>query len=573
MIAFIKRHAQTIILCLILLAGAFLRFYNLKWDEGWFFHPDERNIAIAVTNLDFENGDYNPNFFAYGTLPIYLIRIFSGARFENAILTGRLISAVISTINIFLIFVLSKYLIKEIVNKKYTGRIASYSPLIAALLMAFNPGMIQFAHFTTFETFLTFEYLLLTIALFKLADHGKTINYVVVGSLLGISVATKIVSLALIPLLLAAHFIFVFNKYRSEKFWRKTLWFILGHRFWLAILLLLVCGFVFSPYNILDYEAFRSSLNYEGPVARGTLPVFYTQQFIQTIPFIYQFFRVFPYILGWPLTIIGFLATLLFFIKSAAIFLKTLFKSQRFKYKYTLLFILVAVLYGSFHFSMFVKWTRYMIPLVPFLICLSLMFFNLFNQPKLKLQKLTRILLIVTVIFSVLQGINFFSIYLKPDPRVEAAKWAGQNVPKGSFIVSEIYDMGIVPWNDQVGSSNIKLIPFYELGTEENFYTAEMWQDVERAEYVVVLSNRIYPTRFRLQDKYPITAKFYRQLFDGSLGFERVATFKRQTAVETLLDDDQIPQQDGNLFFSVDESFEVFDQPTIMVFKRVDKSQ
>ncbi|MEK7587682.1 MAG: hypothetical protein AAB457_02600, partial [Patescibacteria group bacterium] len=39
------------IIILILLIGALLRFTNLNWDSYQAFHPDERNIAWAVTRI------------------------------------------------------------------------------------------------------------------------------------------------------------------------------------------------------------------------------------------------------------------------------------------------------------------------------------------------------------------------------------------------------------------------------------------------------------------------------------------------------------------------------------------
>src|SRR4030042_5413900 len=61
------------LLVTIFFFGGFLRFYNLNWDQGHFFHPDERNIAAAVSRISFFD-QLNPKFFAYGRFPIYLSR-------------------------------------------------------------------------------------------------------------------------------------------------------------------------------------------------------------------------------------------------------------------------------------------------------------------------------------------------------------------------------------------------------------------------------------------------------------------------------------------------------------------
>ena len=86
---------------LILLLAAILRFYNLMHDAPYFFNPDERNMAGAVTRFvlpakfseiskcifsEFtsknlpatnyqpktDNCSLHPHFFAYGQFPLYL---------------------------------------------------------------------------------------------------------------------------------------------------------------------------------------------------------------------------------------------------------------------------------------------------------------------------------------------------------------------------------------------------------------------------------------------------------------------------------------------------------------------
>ena len=66
-----KFYTLSFISCLIFLAGIF-RFYNLNWDLGNYFHPDERNIANAVSQIYFFS-QLNPHFFAYGVFPFIFI--------------------------------------------------------------------------------------------------------------------------------------------------------------------------------------------------------------------------------------------------------------------------------------------------------------------------------------------------------------------------------------------------------------------------------------------------------------------------------------------------------------------
>ena len=69
---------------LILLVAAILRFRGLDWDEGHWLHPDERQIFFVVSDLGWPDSEtqafssdspLNPHFFAYGSLPIYLLKL------------------------------------------------------------------------------------------------------------------------------------------------------------------------------------------------------------------------------------------------------------------------------------------------------------------------------------------------------------------------------------------------------------------------------------------------------------------------------------------------------------------
>src|SRR6185437_14005918 len=111
---FKKINKSLVLVTLLTLIGAFLHFYNLNWGAPFYFHPDERNIASAVSQLQFPH-QMNPHFFAYGSLPIYAI-YFTGVitnyifqllqlstpaqpfivTFEQAMLIGRTFSAFFS---------------------------------------------------------------------------------------------------------------------------------------------------------------------------------------------------------------------------------------------------------------------------------------------------------------------------------------------------------------------------------------------------------------------------------------------------------------------------------------------
>ena len=92
----------------------FTRFVNLGWGLPYPMHPDERNMAAAIMQLKCDTTAWvdclNPEFFAYGQLPLYAayfgikVAYFSTGdigntiSFEDAAFALRLISALSAVI-------------------------------------------------------------------------------------------------------------------------------------------------------------------------------------------------------------------------------------------------------------------------------------------------------------------------------------------------------------------------------------------------------------------------------------------------------------------------------------------
>lgn len=579
-----RKHTLALLTVLTLIGGL-LRFYNLNWDGPYFFHPDERNIAGAVLNLDFAAGDFNPNFFAYGSLPIYAVRavieVTGGDLLNQAILVSRLISALLSTLLIPLVFVVTSTILSSEGEEGKEEPEKQPLSFVAALLTAFAPGLIQFAHFGTFEVWLAFEYLLVLLFALRVARRGQWRDYIGLSVALAMALATKVVSLALLPILPLAHLL----RSRKRHLDPKGLVRLLG-----SGILVLVVTFLFAPYQVFDFGNFRESVNYESSVARGTLDVFYTQQFIDTTPVAYQLARVFPYILGWPLTILSvaalvYLSVHLLRKSQLSIVNRQLFhqrKDLRLTDASAILLLAVTTLYALPHLTFFVKWTRYMVPILPLLTILSVvLFLHLFKWIRplggnVKCQMsnaclagrrvkcfLIGGLLLLTVSWTILQGLNFFGIYLQPDPRIEAAEWASQNIPPDAKILSEVYDLGILPWNAKFPVRNITLYNVYNVDdphATENL--DELYRLASDSDYIVLPSSRIWDTRLRLCDQFPSGCQFYHELFDGSLGYKLTAEFSRPTWSGLTK---------NSSWFLPDETFHIFDNPTVLVFRNIQR--
>ncbi len=53
----------------------------------------------------------------------------------------------------------------------------------------------------------------------------------------------------------------------------------------------------------------------------------------------------------------------------------------------------------------------------------------------------------------------------------------------------------------------------------------ELVAGLDKIDYVVETSNRLYDSIPRIPARYPSTMLYYKYLFDGTLGFEKVAEF------------------------------------------------
>jgi 4-amino-4-deoxy-L-arabinose transferase-like glycosyltransferase len=197
-----KKFANAVIVILLIL-GAFLRIYNLNWGSPFYFHPDERNIANAITILTFPS-QMNPHFFAYGSFPIYFVyfMIFSvnffripHADFTQAIFLSRVCSTILSFFLIPSLYFIGKY-----IKNRTAGIIASF-------FCIFSTGFIQFAHFATFEMWLTFFSLWLYFSSLKIVEKKTNLWTVITGILFGLLIGIKVSSIALIIVPFTAIFI------------------------------------------------------------------------------------------------------------------------------------------------------------------------------------------------------------------------------------------------------------------------------------------------------------------------------------------------------------------------------
>jgi len=554
-------------LLLILFLAGLVRFGGLNWCSPYTPHPDEWNMATAVTKLSWED-KLNPDFFAYGQFPLYLT--YFSARIYNlipwiavkeidiqeAIFFLRFWSAIVGVGTVYLAYLISKKLTPtthprhfDFAQCKLTTHNSQLTPLLASLLSAFTPGLTQMSHFGTTESFLSFFFLLITFLSFKITENPRLKYFVFLGIALGLALGTKISALVFAVPILLSYIINLKKNFAGANPDSQRDAFILTTKYFFTLCLCLAFTLISSPYLVLSFTESKRILLYETAVATGKSPVFYTRQFINTLPILFQLQKIFPFVLGWPIFILGsggFFLTIFLLIKNI------LKKRKHSLTAYYLLLTTPFVVYFLSQAFLFCKWTRFMAPIFAFFPIFAIVLLNYLSR--------LRYLGYLLIFLSILPGIIFSSIYFQPDIRFTASDWIYQNIPFGSkilFDTGNVVDIPISRSKHQSLITNYSLISFDFYHLDEN---AELFPKLTNylitSDYIFVPSRRIFANYLRLAGEYPLTAKYYSLLFSGKLGFTEIKTF---TALNSKLFADE----------KAEETFTVFDHPTIRIYKKV----
>lgn len=543
---FVKKQPLFLI-SLFTIIGGILHFSNLNWGAPFYFHPDERNIASAVSQLQFPN-QMNPHFFAYGSLPIYAI-YFTGVlanffsslllhtplpTFNQAILISRVYSALFATLLIPLLFILGKKLKDE-----STGILAAFFATVCV-------GFIQFAHFGTFEMWLTFFILLLFLNCLSLVKKQNIVHVTILALLFGTLIAIKISSIALLPLVL-----FLLLPFKKQKYSKNARQLIMQTvvRILFFFMIALFVYLITNPFAFLDTKDFSSSMSYESRVALGALPVFYTQNFLGTTPVIYQFLHMYPFLLN-PLMTLLFIPTFLFLIVQAI-------RTKNSSYLLLITFYLILFLSEAL---LFVKWTRYMMPTIPFMLLTIAITLTSLSQTNTKLVKILSIEIGVLLVLNGLAAFSYFNTaFLETDPRIAAFLFAQKSLPVNIQILSEPSDLGVMPFQETF--PHLTTFNFYDLDNHSPDATEkQLQQKLSSAQYIVLPSQRILQSRVASPQLFSKGSIFYKRLFNGNLGFHKI--------YETPCDIFCTIVYLGDPVYWWEQTASVFDRPTVFIFKR-----
>ena len=515
---------------LIILSAFFIRIYNINWDQGFHLHPDERMLIMVADRINFFK-NLNPDFFNYGSLPIYLLKGLSQlidflfhknvANYAGMLMIGRGLSVFFDLITVCLIYKIGQLLFKK-------NKIALLSCLIYAV--AFFP--IQNSHFFVVDVFLnTFVTGLIYTLLIYL--KSPSIKKVIILSLVfAAMMATKFTAIIFLPIILLVIIL------KSVNSWKKIAIHSLVFGFWI-----LVFYFAFMPYVFIENARFIADIKAQLKMNSNPYIFPYTLQYVGSLPYLYYLKNIFFWGLG-PiislLSIIGFLNIA----------------------KFPILFFFFYLFYFLIIGQSAVKFMRYMLPLYPFFAILA-------GYGLYKLYGLHKFLAYVFVITALFWSFMFINIYSFPHTRISATDWILRNIPKGSTLAVE-------HWDDRLPLYQGENYKFEELVFYEQPDDKIKWQilneKLEKTDYIVIASNRLYIPLQKLSDCkknkvcYPKTAEYYRKLFNNQLPFKKVVEFTVYPKLEIG------PPANGWKFEinddSADESFTVYDHPKIIIFKK-----
>ena len=523
------------------------RFINLDWGLPYPMHPDERNMVAAIQglkcefsifNFQFSNLKecFNPHFFAYGQFPLYLGYLIAYFLKLEATISLRIISAIASIINALILLKIIKSIIFNFQFSIFNKFSKFNFQLFSLIIIIFSPFFIQFSHFGTTESLLMLFYSLIVYLSMLMFERRTTASVVWLALVSGLAVATKVSSIIfiIVPLITILSSLRSWDRYKNlVKFGMLTIIFVV----------------LFSPHNFINFKDFISSMNYESNVALGRSLVFYTRQFFKTQPILFQFEKVFSYALGWPVFLMGLMGLIGANWKDR--------KTNLLRFAFLIYFIPSAIIYA--------KWSRFMTPVFPLILIFSVLFLlNLISKLN---HKFWIPAFAGMTMLAIIPGVAYLSIYQNQDVRFQASKWIYKNVPNNSYILSETANVVDIPISngtmEQSNNYNVISFNFYDLD-ENKVLRSELNNHLIKADYIFIPSRRVFANH--PAERYPILGEYYRYLFNGKLGYEKVAEFESFPKIcLPFYNEKCLSFNDEN----AEETWTVFDHPVIRIYKKI----
>jgi hypothetical protein len=514
----------------------------ISWDNGLHMHPDERQIIMVADKLTWQ--DLNPHFFAYGTLPIYILKgtgvilqtLYQKtlANYDGLLYVGRTLSVVFDTLTcLFIMLTVAKQ-----VNKRLA--------IIAGLLWMGCVFSLQNSHFYIVDGLFTALFAAITYCISCYITKPRQSLLVTTSILCGLLISTKFTGVIFVALLLTIYAITHTKKDLLQSLKISTL----------LLLVTIITAALTMPYAILDYLQFIKDVLQQIQMNSNPYIFPFTLQYVATPAYIYPLYNIIFWGLGMSLSLLSLVGIYHIFV-------------QHKPKPFFIIIGLIALCYFLIIGQSSVKFMRYIYVLYPFLVILAAIGFSyVYSYKKLVAYTFIGVHIIYTLMF--------YTLYQSPNTRIQANTWFKQNVPIGSVVGSEHWDDRLPMHSDN--EYNFIDLPLYDRPDDE-YKWSMIKNKLEQLDYIVLASNRLYTPLQKLNDCsktpkacYPITSVYYQNLLSGQpvaegLQFVKVAEFTSYPRLQ-IFGKTVFELNDDN----ADESFTVYDHPKIIVFKKIVKS-
>ena len=185
-----KYDKITLLFVIILVAGIFLRIYNLNWTTFGY-----GEIEVYQSVQEFLKGNFTHNFYIFAETPLmkYIFTLFAFLM-QPAEIALRLVSVIFGSLTVIGVFFLAKKLYND-----------NYVALLSSIFTAFSIIHITLSRYVQLEAQLSFFYIIVFYIFWIFLEKRTNKNAILLGIVLALGILTKTAFLnAIITLLFLA---------------------------------------------------------------------------------------------------------------------------------------------------------------------------------------------------------------------------------------------------------------------------------------------------------------------------------------------------------------------------------
>ncbi len=565
----IRRGTFAALVLLLAAISLALRLIGIDWDQGLYLHPDERFVVWVTTDLrwpatvaEFFNTATSPlnpyntqhSSFVYGTFPSFLVKAIATPlgmdTYGELHLVGRATNAVFDSGTV----VLTALLAKRFFNAR--------AGLLAGILLAFTPLFLQSAHFFTVDTIATF----FAVAAFACAVRSwdrRSVGWMALaGVMVGLAGASKpnfLITIAFLALpvleqVRVGGWRSLVPRMRQRAYPALPAAFAGGVLAFITFRIAMPYAFAGPQWwNISLNQVWLDDLAFWRAVQVGLVDMKPSIQWIDRTPIVYILQNMVLWGMG-PLLGLASLAAL-------ALAAWRIVRNRTWPGWWWLGIVGWCVATIAMYGTGIAQNQRYLMQVYPFLILLAAgLLMEL--QARISRQWIANLLTTAVVVYTVIYGIAFDSLYVRPITRIEASEWIYANIPAGSVLTNEYWDDALpvpLPGEDRSAYAGMTLDLYGDESADSSKATILVGQ-LSQVDYIVLSSDRVIDSVVRQPERYPIAVRYYEMLLNGELGFEPVATFTQGPEILGIEWDDR----------SAEESLTVYEHPQVRIFRKTD---